>query len=87
MEDLPEDSKKDIHRYPPGSYRQVLALAYPVVITMLSQTLMWLMDTIMVGRLGTTQLAAVGLGGSIIWTLFAFFNGLIGSANTFIAQD
>jgi len=45
------------------------------------------MDTIMVGRLGTAQLAAVGLGGSIIWALFAFFNGLIGSANTFISQD
>ncbi len=87
MEDPPEDNRKDIHRYPPGSYRQVLALAYPVIIAMISQTLMWLMDTIMVGRLGTTHLAAVGLGGSIIWTLFAFFNGLIGSANTFIAQD
>ena len=87
MEAIPEDNKKDIRRYPPGSYRQVLALAYPVIIAMLSQTLMWLMDTVMVGRLGTAQLAAVGLAGSIMWTLFAFFNGLIGSANTFISQD
>jgi MATE family multidrug resistance protein len=48
---------------------------------------MWLADTMMVGRLGTTQLAAVGLGGSIVWTFFAFFNGLISSANTFVSQD
>ncbi len=54
---------------------------------MISQTLMWLADTVMVGRLGTAQLGAVGLGGSIVWTFFAFFNGLISSANTFIAQD
>jgi MATE family multidrug resistance protein len=48
---------------------------------------MWLADTVMVGRLGTAQLGAVGLGGNIIWTFFAFFNGLISSANTFISQD
>lgn len=48
---------------------------------------MWLADTVMVGRLGTAQLGAVGLGGNLIWTSFAFFNGLMGSANTFVAQD
>ncbi len=87
MKQPSEAIKTDIDRYPPGSYRQVLILAYPVVITMLSQTLMWLADTIMVGRLGTAQLGAVGLGGNLIWTFFAFFNGLISSANTFVAQD
>lgn len=65
----------------------MLALAYPVVITMLSQTLMGLVNTIMVGRLGTSQLGGVGLGGNLSWTFFAFFNGLLSSASTFIAQD
>jgi multidrug resistance protein, MATE family len=85
----PEPNVQDdtLHKYPPGGYRQLLILAYPVVITMLSQTLMGLVDTIMVGGLGTAQLGAVGLGGIIIWTFFSFFNGLISSANTFIAQD
>jgi putative MATE family efflux protein len=87
MEHPSVDTQTDIHRYPPGSYRQVWILAYPVIITMLSQTLMWLADTAMVGRLGTAQLGAVGLGGNIIWTFFALFNGLMSSANTFIAQD
>jgi MATE family multidrug resistance protein len=87
MENLSDEASTDIHRYPPGSYRQLWVLAYPVIITMLSQTLMWLADTVMVGRLGTAQLGAVGLGGSLVWTSFAFFNGLISSANTFISQN
>jgi len=81
------DTQTDIHRYPPGSYRQVWVLAYPVIITMMSETLMWLADTIMVGRVGTVQLGAVGLGGMMVWTFFAFFNGLISSATTFVAQN
>ena len=48
---------------------------------------MWLADTIMVGRVGTVQLGAVGLGGMMVWTFFAFFNGLISSATTFVAQN
>lgn len=87
MEYTSEVIQTDIHKYPPGSFRQVLVLAYPIIITMLSQTLMWLADTIMVGRLGVAQLGAVGLGGNIIWTFFALFNGLMSSANTFVAQD
>ncbi|MGQ9611055.1 MAG: MATE family efflux transporter [bacterium] len=80
--------KKDKTRnITPGGYRQLLGLAYPIMITMISQTLMGLMDTIMVGRLGTSQLGAVGLSSTIIWTFFSFFNGLISSANTFISQD
>jgi len=79
--------KNNINNFTPGGYRQLLSLAYPVMITMISQTLMGLIDTIMVGRLGTSQLGAVGLAGMIIWTFFSFFNGLISSANTFIAQD
>lgn len=80
--------KKDRTRnITPGGYRQLLGLAYPIMITMISQTLMGLIDTIMVGRLGTSQLGAVGLSSTIIWTFFSFFNGLISSANTFISQD
>lgn len=88
MEKTELEIQEDIlYKYKPGGYRQLLILAYPVMITMISQTLMGLMDTIMVGRLGTAQLGATGLAGIIIWTFFSFFNGLISSANTFIAQD
>ena len=82
--DIQEDT---LNKYSPGGYRQLLMLSYPVMITMMAQTLMGLLDTIMVGRLGTAQLGATGLGGIIMWSFFSFFNGLISSANTFIAQD
>ena len=87
MEQPSEINRAGIHRYPPGSYRQVLILAYPIIVSMLSQTLMGLVDTAMVGRVGTTELAAVGLANMIIWTFFSFFSGLMGSANTFVAQN
>jgi MATE family multidrug resistance protein len=70
----------------PGGYREVWMLGYPVVITMTSRTVMMLVDTAMVGRLGAVELAAVGFAGLLAWTLFSFFNGLLVSINTFVAQ-
>ncbi|HVP57627.1 MAG TPA: MATE family efflux transporter, partial [bacterium] len=76
---FPEDKK--------GGYGEVWFLAYPAVLTMLSQTLMSFTDAVMVGRLGPVQLASVGLAGTIVWGFFAFFNGLVSGVNTFVAQD
>lgn len=53
---------------------------------MASRTVMGFVDTAMVGRLGTAELAAVGLAGILTWTLYSFFNGLLTSINTFVAQ-
>jgi MATE family multidrug resistance protein len=69
-----------------GGVRQVLQLASPVILTHLSITLMGVVDSAMVGRLGATELAAVGFGGVWLWTLF---NGFIGAGTvvqTFVAQ-
>jgi MATE family multidrug resistance protein len=70
-----------------GGYGEVWFLAYPAVLTMLSQTLMSFTDAVMVGRLGAMQLAGVGLAGTVVWGFFAFFNGLVSGVNTFVAQD
>ncbi len=70
----------------PGGYREVWLLAYPIVITMLSRTAMMFVDSAMVGRLGATELAAVGLAGILTWTLLSFFDGFLASINTFVAQ-
>jgi MATE family multidrug resistance protein len=67
--------------------RQVILLASPVILTHLSITLMGVVDSAMVGRLGATELAAVGFGGVWLWTLF---NGFIGAGTvvqTFVAQN
>jgi len=87
VEKMQQEDIKIKREYTPGGYRQVWILSYPVIITMVSQTVMGLASTIMLGRISTAQLAASGLGGTIMWTFFSFFNGLLSSANTFIAQD
>lgn len=53
---------------------------------MISQTVMWTVDAAMVGRVGKAELAAVGLGGLLVWTLYSFFVGLTSAVNTFVAQ-
>lgn len=70
----------------PGSYREVWRLAHPAVLTLISQTIMWTIDSAMVGRVGKVELAAVGLGGIYIATLYSMFVGLTSSVNTFVAQ-
>ena len=69
-----------------GSVREVFDLAYPVVITQLSTTLMHAVDSAMVGRLGATQLAAVGFGGIWLWTLFSLSFGTATGVQTFVSQ-
>ena len=44
-----------------------LKLAYPVIIGMIGHTLIGIVDNIMVGKLGSTELAAVSLGNSMIF--------------------
>jgi MATE family multidrug resistance protein len=69
-----------------GSTREVWELAYPVVLTQLSATLMGVVDTAMVGRLGATELAAAGFGSIWIWTVFSLFYGTAGGVQTFVAH-
>jgi MATE family multidrug resistance protein len=65
---------------------EVFALAYPVVLTQLSATAMGVVDSAMVGRLGATELAAVGFGGVWVWTFFSLFYGTASGIQTFVAQ-
>lgn len=44
-----------------------IKLAYPVILGMLGHTLIGIVDNIMVGNLGSTELAAVSLGSSFIF--------------------
>jgi MATE family, multidrug efflux pump len=50
-----------------SQYGTVWKIAWPVVIGMISQTLVGVVDTAMVGRLGAVSLAATGLGGIVSW--------------------
>ena len=44
-----------------------LRLAYPIILGMLGHTVVGIVDNIMVGKLGPTELAAVSLGNSFIF--------------------
>jgi MATE family multidrug resistance protein len=69
------------------SYRNILRIAAPVLLSTISYTAMGVIDTIMVGRLGVLELAAVGLGNLLTWWFLSFFYGLLGGVNAFVAQS
>ena len=70
----------------PGGLREVVLLAYPVVLTQLSRTAMGVVDSAMVGRLGATELGAVGYGGIWMWTAACVFLGTATGVQTFVSQ-
>jgi MATE family multidrug resistance protein len=71
---------------PPGGVREVLVLAYPVILTQISMTTMGIVDSAMVGTLGPTYLGAVGFGGIWLWTFVCFFIGTQTGVQTFVSQ-
>jgi putative MATE family efflux protein len=70
-----------------GGIVEVALLAYPAVLQTMSDTLMHVCDAAIVGRLGVTELAAVGFGGVWMWTLLVIFVGTGNGAQTFVAQS
>lgn len=56
----------DFSRYT-QEFRQNIELAYPVILGMLGHTLIGVVDNIMVGKLGSTELAAVSLGNTMVY--------------------
>jgi MATE family multidrug resistance protein len=69
-----------------GSYREAWKLAYPTIIGMISSTVMWTVDTVMLGRVGKVELAAGGFGGVLVFTLSTIFVGMVQGVGTFVAQ-
>ena len=59
------------------SVRAVFNLAWPIMVSMLSYTLMSVVDTLFVARLGTDPLAAVGLAVIAVLAIQSFGAGLI----------
>jgi len=70
----------------PGGMAEVALLAYPAVLQTLSDTLMQVVDSAIVGRLGVTQLGAVGFGGVWMWTAMVVFVGTATGVQTFVSQ-
>ena len=70
----------------PGFYSSLFAIAVPVILQNLLQTFVSMLDTIMVGQLGSTEIAAVGLGNQIFFMLNMILFGISSGGSIFIAQ-
>jgi MATE family multidrug resistance protein len=70
----------------PGGVREVGLLAYPIVLTQMSQTVMHVVDSIFVGRLGAAELGGLGFAGVWLWTVFSVFSGTANGVQTFVSQ-
>nr|WP_298057612.1 MATE family efflux transporter [uncultured Halomonas sp.] len=65
---------------------KVIRLALPIMLGMLSQSLLNLIDAALVGRLGEVALAGVGVGGYAMFMLSALVFGLSSSVQSQTAQ-
>ena len=67
-------------------FRELVSLAWPIAVSTLSFTVMTVVDTAFVGRLGPASLAGVGLGGIALFTLICFGFGLLRAVKVLISQ-
>ncbi|PWB26136.1 MATE family efflux transporter [Flavobacterium sp. HTF] len=63
-----------------------LRLAYPVILGMVGHTLIGIVDNIMVGKLGSTELAAVSLGNSMIFIAMSLGIGFCTAITPIVAE-
>jgi MATE family multidrug resistance protein len=66
--------------------RELLRLAWPITVSMVSFSTMTLASTAFVAHLGADELAGVGLGGIIGFALVCFGIGLLRGAKTLVSQ-
>jgi multidrug resistance protein, MATE family len=67
--------------------RLTLRLAFPLMIGQLSQMLLGVADTLMVGHLGVTELAALTLVNSLVYIPFVFGIGLLTGVSVFTSNS
>jgi len=63
-----------------------LRLAYPIILGMVGHTLIGIVDNIMVGKLGSTELAAVSLGNSMIFIALSLGIGFSTALTPIVAE-
>jgi len=66
--------------------RDLVRLGWPVFVAQLATMLYGVMDTLMAGRYGTADLAAVGIGASIYITVFIAMMGMMTALSPVVAQ-
>jgi putative MATE family efflux protein len=71
----------------PGGYREVAGLALPVVVSLLTQTLTSVLESAFLGRFGTVEQGAAGLGGALLWPILIACNCSGMGVHIYVAQS
>ncbi len=69
-----------------GSIRRIVPLAWPVVVGQISLLAFSIMDTVLVGRAGTADLAALAVGSAAFISIFVGFMGVLMALAPVIGQ-
>ena len=67
-------------------YGQLIRLAWPIAVSTLSYTFMTVVDTWFMGRIGSSAIGGVGLGGIAAFTSVCFGFGLLRAVKVLCAQ-
>ncbi|WP_424952906.1 MATE family efflux transporter [Deinococcus sp.] len=71
---------------PVGNTRELMTLAWPLVLSNLAYTAVGFTDTLYMGRLGVVEVGAVGLASLVLFTVSLLFRGALNTAATFVAR-
>ncbi|AFZ67273.1 MATE family efflux transporter [Deinococcus peraridilitoris] len=71
---------------PTGGLRELFVLAWPLMFSNLAYTAVGFTDTLIMGRLGVTEVGAVGFASICVLTVMLLFRGSLNSASTFVAR-
>ncbi|MFH0964220.1 MAG: MATE family efflux transporter [Planctomycetota bacterium] len=71
---------------PPGSYRELLIVAVPLMLATGSHSIQFFVDRLMLSRYSQEAVAAASPAGMAVWTVMAFFMGTVGYVSTFVSQ-
>ena len=72
--------------YAPGGYRELLHVAWPMILSTASYTVMHFSARLMLARYSGTTAAASTCAGATAFSFLSLFQGIAGYTNTFIAQ-
>lgn len=84
--DEPTESASRPTAYPPGSSREVLALAAPLILASSFTTIQFTVDRVFLSRYHPDAMGAAMPASMVFWFAFAFVQGMAGYVSTFVAQ-
>lgn len=67
-------------------FAELLRIAWPLMVSLVSVSIMSIVDTLFIGRVGATELAAAGLGAVSAFTVLSFGFAVFGAAKVKVSE-